>query len=251
MGDSSTGAVGFPVNLPASFAPGMGAGGYTAPDKIPTMIQLSNQNNEPIPTLYIRGLRQKTRVPAMKKLLREKFSAHGEIVCIRVARTMTMKGQAFVSFASLESAIAAKEALDGQEIKGHRMIIQFAKAKSDKLAKKDGTFVKRDNSILAQEENEEEGNTAAMDTSNVVIPVEQDLEPHNILFVQNLPDDPATVSEIVGQYPGFVETRLVPGKPGMAFVEYSSIPEATVALKSLRSVKLPGDRQLIASFAKK
>jgi RNA recognition motif-containing protein len=57
-----------------------------------------------------------------------------------------------------------------------------------------------------------------------VIPDEY-LPPNKILFVQNLPDeysDADALTSIFGRYEGFREVRLVPGRKGIAFIEYES-----------------------------
>ena len=56
-----------------------------------------------------------------------------------------------------------------------------------------------------------------------VIPDEY-LPPNKILFLRDLPDniDQETLSTVFGRFEGFVEARLVPGRKGIAFVEYEN-----------------------------
>src|ERR1700712_2924176 len=56
-----------------------------------------------------------------------------------------------------------------------------------------------------------------------VIPDEY-LPPNKILFVQNLPEeyDIDALSAIFGRFEGFREVRLVPGRRGIAFIEYET-----------------------------
>lgn len=56
-----------------------------------------------------------------------------------------------------------------------------------------------------------------------VVPDEY-LPPNKILFVQNLPEeyDVEGLSAIFGRFEGFREVRLVPGRKGLAFVEYEA-----------------------------
>ena len=46
--------------------------------------------------------------------------------------------------------------------------------------------------------------------------------PHKILFVQNLPAETtaAMLALLFQQYGGYVETRMVEARPGIAFVEF-------------------------------
>ena len=57
--------------------------------------------------------------------------------------------------------------------------------------------------------------------TNAVVPDEY-LPPNKILFVQNLPDeyDVEALTSVFGRFDGFREVRLVPGRRGIAFVEY-------------------------------
>jgi len=76
--------------------------------------------------------------------------------------------------------------------------------------------------------------------------------PNRILFVENLPADCTTVtlSTYFQQYSGFTECRLVNGKPGIAFVEFSDDYSATQAKNGLQSFKI-GNQSMKISFAKK
>jgi RNA recognition motif-containing protein len=56
-----------------------------------------------------------------------------------------------------------------------------------------------------------------------VIPDEY-LPPNKILFLRDLPDsaDQESLTAIFGRFEGFQEVRLVPGRKGIAFVEYEN-----------------------------
>lgn len=53
------------------------------------------------------------------------------------------------------------------------------------------------------------------------------------------------------QYPGFREVRMVPGKTGIAFVEYDAEPQATVAKDNLNGFQISPTHQVKVTFAKK
>lgn len=59
--------------------------------------------------------------------------------------------------------------------------------------------------------------------AGAVVP-EEYLPPNKILFVQNLPDnyDVDSLTSIFGRFEGFREVRLVPGRTGIAFIEYEA-----------------------------
>ena len=61
------------------------------------------------------------------------------------------------------------------------------------------------------------------------------LPPNKILFVQNFPED-YNVDEltgIFGRFEGFREVRLVPGRQGIAFVEYDTEQGAITAKENI------------------
>lgn len=66
--------------------------------------------------------------------------------------------------------------------------------------------------------------------ANTVVPDEY-LPPNKILFVQNLPDDYdiEALTAIFGRFEGFREVRLVPGRKGIAFIEYEAEAGAITA----------------------
>lgn len=66
------------------------------------------------------------------------------------------------------------------------------------------------------------------------------LPPNAILFVQRVPPgtDEDTLVQLFGPHVGFKEVRLVPGRSDIAFVEYASDAEASVAKKALNGHRL-------------
>ena len=77
--------------------------------------------------------------------------------------------------------------------------------------------------------------------AGAVVP-EEYLPPNKILFIQNLPEsyDKDSLTSIFGAFEGFKEVRLVPGRKGIAFVEYDAEAGAITA-KERTSGMLLGD----------
>lgn len=78
------------------------------------------------------------------------------------------------------------------------------------------------------------------------------LPPNKVLFLQNLPDS-ATKEQLVqiyGQFEGFREVRMVPGRKGIAFVEYDLEGQAGLA-KVNTSKLVMEDRQVQVTFQRK
>lgn len=95
----------------------------------------------------------------------------------------------------------------------------------------------------------------------VVLPVAQ---PNRILFIESLPkivrqkngeegsDVKPVLTDLFAKFTGFVEVRTVPGKDGIAFVEFGVESEAALAMDSLQG-RVLGEPPLPMklSFAKK
>lgn len=79
-----------------------------------------------------------------------------------------------------------------------------------------------------------------------VIPDEY-LPPNKILFVQNLPDeyDVEALTALFGRFEGFREVRLVPGRRGIAFVEYETETGAISAKENTAGMALGDGTQIM------
>lgn len=85
-------------------------------------------------------------------------------------------------------------------------------------------------------------------TSSTVVPDEY-LPPNKILFLQNVPDgyDVDGLTAIFGRFDGFREIRLVPGRRGIAFVEYDAEQGAITAKENTSGMKL-GDAAIKVTY---
>jgi RNA recognition motif-containing protein len=68
------------------------------------------------------------------------FSPYGEILEINIKKAYKMKGQAFIVFKEIVLAEEAMKRMQGFNIFGKDISIQYAKTRSDAVAKKEGTF---------------------------------------------------------------------------------------------------------------
>jgi U2 small nuclear ribonucleoprotein B'' len=75
--------------------------------------------------------------------------------------------------------------------------------------------------------------------TSAVVPDEY-LPPNKILFLQNVPEsyDVDALTAIFGRFDGFREIRLVPGRRGIAFVEYESEQGAITAKENTSGMLL-------------
>jgi len=82
--------------------------------------------------------------------------------------------------------------------------------------------------------------------AGAVVP-EEYLPPNKILFLQNLPEDydVDSLTAIFGRFEGFREVRLVPGRKGIAFVEYEAEAGAISAKESTAGIALGDEGRVI------
>ncbi|KAG6002687.1 hypothetical protein E4U21_002839 [Claviceps maximensis] len=95
----------------------------------------------PNQTLYVTNLPSaKIQKADLRTTLYMLFSTYGPVIDIVALKTMSMRGQAHIVYRDVQTATQAMRALDGQEILGRKLKIQYAKSKSHFVAKLDGTF---------------------------------------------------------------------------------------------------------------
>ncbi|KAF4366647.1 hypothetical protein CsatB_005378 [Cannabis sativa] len=230
-------------------------------------------------TIYINNLNEKIKLDELKKSLKAVFSQFGKILDVLAFKTLKHKGQAWVVFEDVSSATNALRQMQGFPFYDKHMRIQYAKTKSDVIAKADGTFVPREKRKRHEEKgkkrkDQHDPNQAGMGLnpaypgaygaappmSQIPYPggvksmvPEAPAPPNNILFVQNLPQEtqPMMLQMLFCQYPGFKEVRMVETKPGIAFVEYGDEMQSTVAMQGLQGFKMTQQNSMLITYAKK
>lgn len=99
---------------------------------------------QPIPpnqTIYVTNLpSSKIQKADLRTALYMLFSTYGPVLDIVALKTMKMRGQAHITFRDIQAATQAMRSMDGQEFLGRQIKIQYAKGKSNFVAKLDGTF---------------------------------------------------------------------------------------------------------------
>ncbi|KAJ9187797.1 hypothetical protein P3X46_003214 [Hevea brasiliensis] len=229
-------------------------------------------------TIYINNLNEKIKIDELKKSLHAVFSQFGKILEILAFKTLKHKGQAWVVFEDVKSATNAMRQMQSFPFYDKPMRIQYAKAKSDIIAKADGTFVPREKRKKHEEKGKKkkeqhDANQVGMGLASgyasaygATPPLSQipypggaksmvpevPAPPNNILFIQNLPSEttPMMLQMLFQQYPGFKEVRMVETKPGIAFIEYGDDMQSTGAMHGLQGFKIQQNSMLI-TYAKK
>ncbi|KAK3267076.1 hypothetical protein CYMTET_24343 [Cymbomonas tetramitiformis] len=201
----------------------------------------------PNQTIYVNNLNEKVKKEELKKALHAIFSQFGKILDVVCLKTFRLRGQAWIVFDSVTSATNALRQLQGFPFYDKAVRISYAHTKSDVLTKADGTFVprtkdrekrkgedrEREKAVHAQKKaaassDDPNAPAAAPKASASAAPA----PPHKILFVENLPGatNDRMLAKLFQQFPGYQEVRMVEAKPGIAFVEFESDMQASVAM---------------------
>lgn len=199
------------------------------------------------------------------KSLQAIFGQFGKIIDIVASKSYKLRGQAWVVFADVAAATAAMRAMQEFPFYDKPMRIAYAKTKSDATAKAEGTFdpsardpemrAKRKAESQAAEKESQAAKAERDAASGVTAKVRTDpsAPPNEILFVQGLPGatTAAMLSMLFQQFPGFKEVRMVEAKPGIAFVEFETDAQASVALSGLQGFKINPTHSMTLAFAAK
>ncbi|RMZ84722.1 hypothetical protein DV737_g1054, partial [Chaetothyriales sp. CBS 132003] len=235
----------------------------------------------PSSTVYARNLEERVKIDDLKEALTEIFSEYGNIIEIVAKKNVKAKGQAFIVFDTIESAAKAIEEVNGFELFDKPMQLDFARTRSDAtVLKEEGEqgLEKWKRSRLAEKERKQAqeaasqklkrpapGQAGAADATAglaarpakaqkgaglkgssantaAVIPDEY-LPPNKILFIRDLPEsyDADGLTTIFSRFEGFKEVRMVPGRKGIAFVEYEAESGAISAKEATAGMQL-GDQ---------
>ncbi|XP_011080759.1 U2 small nuclear ribonucleoprotein B'' [Sesamum indicum] len=222
----------------------------------------------PNQTIYIKNLNEKIKKEELKRSLYALFSQYGRIVDIVALKTAKLRGQAWVVFSEVTAASNAVRQMQNFPFYDKPMRIQYAKTKSDCIAKAEGTYDKKKKQEEKAERKRrgEEGqqnatangpradtNGGAAAASRKPGPQEAAAEPNNILFIQNLPYETNSMmlELLFKQYPGFREVRMVEAKPGIAFVEFEDDSQSSVAMQDLQGFKITSQNPMAITYAKK
>eukprot|EP01113_Clastostelium_recurvatum_P012370 TRINITY_DN16425_c0_g1_i1.p1 TRINITY_DN16425_c0_g1~~TRINITY_DN16425_c0_g1_i1.p1 ORF type:complete len:273 (-),score=62.36 TRINITY_DN16425_c0_g1_i1:42-758(-) len=215
-------------------------------------------------TIYINNINEKVKKEDLKKNLYALFSRFGSILDVVALRTYRMRGQAWIVFKDIAAAGAAMREMQGYTFFDKPIKISYALTKSDAVAQLDGTFSqkqKEDRKKTSEKKRAADRKDATskrvamgLDGANSHLSHQpRDAPPNRILFVEGLPEGVAdsTLSALFTQFPGFREVRLVPGRSGIAFVEYDSELQSSAALAGLQNFKINSQDSMIISYAKR
>ncbi|XP_077214194.1 U2 small nuclear ribonucleoprotein B''-like [Tasmannia lanceolata] len=228
----------------------------------------------PNQTIYIKNLNEKVKKEELKRSLYALFSQYGRVLDVVALKTTKLRGQAWVVFSEVPAASTAVRQMQSFPFYDKPMRIQYAKTKSDCVAKADGTFVPREKKKKQEEKAEKRrradeaqqpgatsnaasaqsnGGPSASQTFRKPSAQEAAASPNNILFIQNLPHETTSMmlQMLFQQYPGFKEVRMIDAKPGIAFVEFGDDVQSSIAMQALQGFKITPQNPMSITYAKK
>ncbi|EJT74991.1 small nuclear ribonucleoprotein [Gaeumannomyces tritici R3-111a-1] len=181
--------------------------------------------NPPISTVYVRNLEERVKPEALKEVLATIFSDYGTIVDIVAKTNLRAKGQAFVVFDDPDSAQRAVDEVQGFELFDRPMHLAIARTRSDATVRAAGSG--------EEFEAHKRRRVAEMDKKKAL---EAATAAQNKQAAGARGGKPA--AGVFGRFPGFREVRLVPGRRGLAFVEYETEAGAIAAKESTAGMAL-------------
>ena len=194
----------------------------------------------------------------LKKSLYAIFSQFGQILDIVALKTLKMRGQAFIVFNDINSASNALRSMQGFPFYDKPMRLQYSKSQSDVIAKRYGTYVerpKKDNKEPVKKGEKKKTDSSVPQAAPTIHSSSSsgaDL-PNKILFIVNLPEesDQGMLQMLFQPFTGFREVRLVPGRSDIAFVEFESEQQSSMAKDALQGFKIGPNNPVKISYAKK
>ncbi|KAI8913295.1 hypothetical protein EDD86DRAFT_187715 [Gorgonomyces haynaldii] len=224
---------------------------------IPVGTQPQRRPQKPPPTtpqqtLYVRNISEKPKLKEVEQQLKDLFSQYGSVVDIKVKRNIRHRGQAFVSFETVEQATKALQHTNGHFLFEKPIDVQYAREPSFAISDRLGTLKEHQEARVVVKRKLEELKATEKPKPKRLTP-EDHLPPNSILFVQQLPvgTQEHQIVAMFRQFPGYKEVRLVPGNTEIAFVEYESVFSAGVAKQSLHGYRLVPNQELKVYYARK
>lgn len=219
--------------------------------------------NQPNATLYVKNIDWKIKKGLLRRALYALFSRHGKVLEIIALRKTGLRGQAFVIMDDVQAATAALQAEQGFSFFGKDLVIEYARAKSDRIAKRDGDYVPKakrqkiakevavaEEKETVEKEPEEEETTETPAAAAETTAAADASPPSKILLAQNLPAECNEMMLVMlfQQYAGYKEVRLP--RAGLAFIEFEDEAHATIAMKALNGFKLTPKDNLELTYGK-
>ncbi|KAL2912546.1 hypothetical protein HK105_207944 [Polyrhizophydium stewartii] len=219
----------------------------------------------PKQTLYVRNLEERTKKKELRESLYQLFSQFGQVIDVVALKTMKMRGQAFVVFSDVSAAALAMRSLQGFPLYDKPMSIAYAKTQGNAVRVVSGKMLRRKGAAAGDGDSDSDGEGGALKRTHAGDgelgakrmreneEENEDEDANVVLFVSQLPDTETeeSLATLFGQYDGFKDVRVVPGRSDIAFVEYDTTTEAGKARSLLNGFQISPGRAISVEFAKK
>jgi U2 small nuclear ribonucleoprotein B'' len=208
----------------------------------------------PNPTVYVKNLDWKLKKQVLKRALYTLGSRYGKVLDIVALRNDTCRGQAFLIMNDTAAATAVIHKCQGLNFFGKDLVLQYSKSTSDKIAKRDGTYVpksKRSKKLAAPKPSVESGASAPAAESTSTAAAAADNPPSRFLILHQVTSDVTQemLQGLFSPYHGYVNCQLVPSS-ATAIVEFQGEPYATLTLQTLQNFQFTHFYKLKFTYGK-
>lgn len=228
----------------------------------------------PCNTLYVNNLNERIKRTQMKKALYTAFSQFGRVVRIICKGSFKLKGQSWIVFDDVGSAVTAKRQMTNCPIFNKPLHIQFAKENTRAAAHMIGTSTRTGKRVR---DDEDDGSAAGpssarpavaseADASQPAVPTsaragegneEADGEEDGLqqqaatLVVSGVPSGITAeqFTALFSSFAGFVGARLPPGEKGVGFADFADAQAGAAALRAMQGYQLSDDATLSISLS--
>ncbi len=204
---------------------------------------------QPNPTLYLKNIDWKVKKPLLRRALYSLFTRHGKVHEVIVLRREGLRGQAWIIFDDVQSAVAALQAEQGFTLFGKDLVIEYAKTPSDRISRRDGTYIPKAKRAKTDDKRDDENEAQTATAVPAATPIPE-APPSKYLLADSLPQEcnEMMLGMLFRQYAGFKEVRMP--RPGLAFVEFKDEPHATLAKNGLSDFQITANDRLNLHYGK-
>ncbi|CAI2375951.1 unnamed protein product [Moneuplotes crassus] len=264
-----------PPNAPPGYFPGMPFYPPPVSEKLCEKEKLPRNS-----TIYIKNMNSKIKTEYLKMSLQNVFSQFGKILQISIKKNFRMRGQAFIIYEDEDMAEKALKAMDGALFYQKPLMINYARKKSDVIAKKTEEISeeerkrREDNNRKFKQWIEYVRNLRAQEKLNKLKHEQNELmnqshkrgrdnntygdddqpgfpgqEGGGSLKIRNLPGfiNQMSLHGIFQSYPGFSELRLAQGSDN-ATILFNSQEEAAAAFMGLQDYRFQDGHKMDISL---
>lgn len=215
---------------------------------------------KPIETVYVNNLNDKVSLAKLKSSLQEIFAKYGKVLQITAHDNLKMKGQAFVTYDTVDASSTAVQKLQNYKLFDKPIRVSFAKGNSDSYFSHTEDLepiAKRKIHKLEVEKQKQAKSDAHIVKKRKKQPAQPNfakLPPNKILLIQNLLE--STTNEVLEEFftsaEGFISTRFIKVR-NLAFIEFEVTKFATDYLLGVDTVALKEKfgENVVLTYAKK